>query len=186
MIPKRQKKLLFVGALLLIIAGIYRIIPFWEQLFSSGDEITVNEQKIFTLQKNVEQKKRLAKQKLILNRQLSRFEAKLLHGTTETLAAVTLQNLLYDLVDKLDVDIKSVRVLKTTKSDDERLDMYTVIAIQARMELGIHQLQQILYGLAKSQNIVKVDALHVQVSKKGKGIITTTLTLSGIMLNNNG
>ena len=181
-ITERLKKLLLVGALLLSVAGVYRLSPFFETVFSFEDS-EVTEQRIFTLQKQVLHKKELDRQQQSLDHQLNKLEAGLLQGATYSLAAVNIQNLLYDLAQKYNVDIQSVRVLKTTKSDDERFSMYAIVSIQARMELSISQLKKILYDLAKSSNVLIVDALNIQVLKKGQtGKVTTTLTLNGLML----
>jgi len=180
-INERQKKLLLVGALLLSIAAIYRLLPIFDQLVSTEAE-TFAEQKIFTLQKKVLQKKSLEKERLSLDLLLNKREAGLLKGTTYALAAVTIQNVVYDLAHKHNVDIQSVRVLKTAASDDKSLAMYATVSIQIAMEVSIGQLKKILYDLANSSNLLVVDALNVQVLKKGQpGNVATTLTLKGLM-----
>ncbi len=180
-ITERQKKLIFVGVALVCVAAVYRFLPFFEDLLSSQDNSYI-EQRITKLQKKVALKKRLEKKHVSLDRHLNKLETGLLDGSTTSLAAVTIQNLLYDLASKYEVDIQSVRVLKSTKNEDETLSMYTIISIQARMQLTISQLKEILYDFAKSTNIVVVDALNVQVVKKGQeGKIMATLTLKGMM-----
>jgi len=180
----RQKRLLLIGAVLVVIAGVYRLSPFLAQLVST-DKAAYAEQRIFTLQKQLGQKKRLEGQRVLLDQQLTRLENGLLRGATPSLSAVTMQNVLYDLANKFGVDVQTVRVLKIGKNDDENLSMYSTVLIQARMEMSTTQLKGILSGLAQSSNLLTIDALNVQVLKKGlTGKIRVTLTIKGLMLAN--
>jgi len=179
---QRQKKLIVVGVILVAVAGVYRLLPFFQQVISSEDR-TVVERRILSLQKKIVHKKELVRQRVVLERQLGKLESGLLQGATHSLAAVTIQNLLYDLARKYNVGVQSVRVLKAEKAADENLSMYTVVAIQARMVLSISQLEKILYGLAKSSKLLVVNGLSANIVTRGKpGQIMVTLTLKGLMV----
>lgn len=178
----RQKKMIAVGGVLVMLAAAYRMAPLLGDILLIQDD-GVTEQRIFSLRKKVARKKDLTRQQSMLEKELSRLETGLLKGTTLSLAAVSMQNLLYELASQNDVKVQSVRVLKPEKSEDEALAMYSIITIQARMELSISELQEMLYGFAKSPYFIAVDSLDAQSVKKGAtGRVTSTITLKGLKL----
>ena len=181
---QKQKIVLFIGVILLCFTLLYRLVPLVKEFLSETDR-SFTEQRIEKLQKKSMKKLVLQQRYVRLEKRLIQKESYLLQGMTPALAAVELQNILYDLTRQYGVSVQSVRVLNPVKHENDALVMYTTIAIEARMIQSVRQLKDILYGLAKSKGLLNVEVLTLQRDKKSKNEnIGTVLRLTGIMLEN--
>ncbi|MBU0484144.1 MAG: type II secretion system protein M [Proteobacteria bacterium] len=182
-LTKERKIILLAGVILLALAAGYRLVPFLRQSFSGTEEV-FSEQRIVKLQKKAQQKEQLDRQLQTLSRQLSQAEAVLLGGATYSLAAVEIQNLLYDLAKQHGFEIKSVRVMNSDKPDDKTPAVYAKVSVQAQIELSTGQLKELLYGVAKAAKIIRVENIEINPLKRGQADkLTATMTLTGLMRN---
>ncbi len=186
-LSRRQKYLLLIAAVLAVLIVFKRMSPFVGELFSDDEQYL--EQRIVALQHKQQRKVRLEKELVQLEKGLDRLEGHLVAGDTAALAAVNIQNLLYELGKQNQVEINSLLVMKTDKYDDEALDMYSRLGVQARMKVTTKQLRGILYGIMNSTTVLRVTDLQItkvrqtKTQDKAAPLLSVTFTVRGPMLN---
>ncbi len=179
---KRQKYLLVIAAVLVAAVAFKQLYPVAREMFSDENGNYLK-QRIVTLSTTLQKKKQLENELLFLEKKLDRLENRLVAGDTAALAAVNIQNLIYELGKQNQVEIDSLLVMKSTKYDDERLAMYSSLGIQVRMKVTIGQLQGIFHGIMSSSIILRITDLQVQrMRDKENALLNVTFTVMAPML----
>ena len=183
-LDKRTKTIIIIGAVLLLLGFIYRLMPFFQGISDAGLEIALKERQVEKLRNMVQKVGGPEAGIERLNRTLKRAESGLLTGKTQALAAVDIQNILNGIADKSGIDIKTTRVLKAEEIDDSG---YMGVPVQFTVSSTTGQLKEILYGIETSSRYLTVKRLKTSVERRGKsGISRTTITVVGYMKRSKG
>ncbi len=180
-INKERKYILIGGAVLLFFGMIYRFYPNIHGIVSVSDEIAIKKNHIVKYLNIVNQRERINKERINLNRILNRMESGLFSGKTPSLAAVELQNMLNEIAHTNNVKIKTMQVLKETEPGEQ---IYIKIPVRFSFNSNVLQLKEILYEMAVSPKLLIITAMNIDLTRrKLEGNIRATITVQGIMKN---
>jgi Tfp pilus assembly protein PilO len=182
----KQKIYIYACLVCITLVGglLYRYSETLEKMFPSGEEIAVKQKQLIKFRQMVLQRSELEARLVALNRALERAESGLLTGETQAIAAVDIQNLLNDLANRNQVEIKSMRVLKATAVGDEEFEnaIYMRIPLQVSIISAIRQVKEMLYSIETYPKLLRVENLRLRVTDlKKPEQIHTDLTVAGYM-----
>lgn len=178
-LTRERKYVLLIGAVLLFFGFVYRIFPFFQGFYEGSDQINAKQKQLEKYQRILGQEKQLKGRLSALSKSLKRGESKFLSGRTPSLAAVDMQNILNRITSKSGVDIKSVRVLKAVKQEDER---YLSIPVKFSIISTLRHLKEVLYGIEASGKFLTVRAMSINVSsRKNRALLRVEMTVAGFM-----
>jgi len=180
---KERKYLLMGGGVLLVLGVLYRFFPVIQDLKPAGSEIIFKKQQIAKYCQKIQKRKNLESRRIALNRNLGRAESGLLAGETPALAAVDIQNILSDITRKIDIEIKTMRVIKSI--DLENMN-YVSIPVQFTLKSTVRQLKDMLYQIETSNKFLIISKMKIRnTSGKQPEQISSTITVSGLLKKEN-
>lgn len=178
-LTRERKYILLIGAVLLFLGLVYRIFPLFQGIYEGSDQIDAKQKQLAKYHRILGQQKQLKNRLSALSNSLKRGESKFLSGRTPSLAAVDMQNILNRITSKSGVDIKSIRVLKAVKQEDER---YLNIPVKFSIILTLRQLKEILYAIEAPGKYLTVRAMRINVSsRKNREQLRVNMTVAGFM-----
>lgn len=178
-ITRERKIILIGGAVLLILAAIYRFYPLVGPLFGGTDEILIKQEIIGGYQNIVNQSPRIDKEHIRMNRMLAKAEAGLLSGVTESLAAVEIQNIINTIAAANNIKIDTLQVLKTRDADEVG---YAMIPVRVSFGSDILQLKEMLHRMETNDKMLIVSEVTSGLSIIARsGGIRSTITVEGVM-----
>ena len=179
-VSKRDKRFLTVGAaaLLLFLVVNYIILPFIE---SEGEIRDGTEQKEVTLEKfekiiagRAEVEKQLAQVK----KKQSQLNAKLLTGSTPSLAAAEMQKMLEKISAAHDLELKSVKV-----QDGEKQGDLLTIPLEIRLQTDLDRTRKFLADIEKNQKYLVVPSLKISVqNQRDPKEVIVTMVVTGFFM----
>jgi Tfp pilus assembly protein PilO len=179
-ISKRDKRFLTVGAagLLLFLVINYIIIPFIE---SEREIKEGTEQKEVTLEKfekiiagRAEVEKQLAQ----LKKKQTQMNAKLLTGSTPSLAAADMQKMLEKISGTHDLELKSVKV-----QDGEKQGDLLTIPLEIRLQTDLERTRKFLADIEKNQKYLIVPSLKISVqNQRDPKEVIVTMVVTGFFM----
>ena len=179
-ISRRDKKFLTIGAvaLLLFLVVNYVIIPFME---SEREIREGTEQKEVTLEKfekiiagRAEVEKQLAQ----LKKKQTQMNAKLLTGSTPSLAAADMQKMLEKISGTHDLELKSVKV-----QDGEKQGDLLTIPLEIRLQTDLERTRKFLADIEKNQKYLIVPSLKISVqNQRDPKEVIVTMVVTGFFM----
>jgi len=178
-VTKERKYILIVGAVLLVLGGIYRFYPDIHGVFFAEEEIAVKQRHVEKYLKIVDRSETIKKQRAQVNRKLNQMEARLISGETPSLAAVEVQNVLNEITALSNVEIISMRVMKSKGLEETD---YVRIPVLFSIQSNISQLKEILYEIETTRKLLMITELKIDsLTSKSQGIIRSTIKVEGFM-----
>ena len=115
MVPlNRERKILLICGMVLLLAGAaYRFSPSLPSFFGKSDEVSFKERELAKYREVLQEKRKVEKRMISMERELAQTEAGLLSKATHALAAVEIENMLSDMIEKGGMRLHSMRVLKS-------------------------------------------------------------------------
>jgi len=179
-ISRRDKRFLTAGAaaLLLFLIVNYVIIPFME---SEREIREGTEQKEVTLEKfekiiagRAEAEKQLAGVK----KKQTQLNAKLLTGSTPSLAAAEMQKMLEKISGTHDLELKSVKV-----QDGEKQGDLLTIPLEIRLQTDLERTRKFLADIEKNQKYLIVPSLKISVqNQRDPKEVIVTMVVTGYFM----
>jgi Tfp pilus assembly protein PilO len=179
-ISRRDKKFLTVGALALLLFLVinYIIIPF----IQSEREIREGtEQKEVTLEKYeriIAGRAEVEKQLAQVKKKQTQLNAKLLTGSTPSLAAADMQKMLEKIAATHDLEMKSVKV-----QDGEKQGDLLTIPLEIRLQTDLERTRRFLADIEKSQKHLIVPSLKISVqNQRDPKEVIVTMVVTGFFM----
>ncbi len=179
-LSSRDKKFLTVGALALLLFLVinYVIIPF----IQSEREIREStEQKEVTLEKYeriIAGRAEVEKQLAQVKKKQTQLNAKLLTGSTPSLAAADMQKMLEKIAATHDLEMKSVKV-----QDGEKQGDLLTIPLEIRLQTDLERTRKFLADIEKSQKHLIVPSLKISVqNQRDPKEVIVTLVVTGFFM----
>jgi len=179
MLTKERKAILIIGSILLVMGGIYRLLPVFESMIPQKEILFAKQQKLAKYRQKagtLDQKQAVYQAAAA---RLNRIESSLIKAKTSPLSAVRIQQLLDQFGEKSGVKIKSMRILTGSHKTDAP---YDPIPVEVTLLSDIKQLVDMLYEIERSKKLLIIKQLRCRsgyVKKSDK--ILTTLTIEGFM-----
>ncbi len=164
---------------MLVIGFIYRFYP--ENMSMLPDyNIEFKTRQLEKYKQLINKRDALEEKKSVLSRLIGRAEAALLTGNTPALAAVDIQNALNEIAAATNVNLNTVRVIRSQFPED---DTYlSPISVQITIETTIRQLKEIIYRIENANKMLKLDKLSVKLKNSKQNIyLISTMTIVGYM-----
>jgi type II secretory pathway component PulM len=178
-ITRERKIILIGGAVLLLLAAIYRFYPLIGPIFSGSDEIRMKQKIISRYQNVVARADRVDADHARIRRMLSRSEAGRLAGATESLAAVEIQNIINTFATANNINIDTMQVMKTREV--EGID-YAMIPVRFAFGSDILQLKEILHRMETHDKMLIISEINTGVGMRTRSRdIGSTITVEGVM-----
>ena len=178
-ITRERKFILIGGAVLLLLASIYRFYPQIRPVFSGSDDIVLKQEILSRYQAVVARKDQVDADYARIGRMLSRIEAGLLSGATESLAAVEIQNIINAIAAANKVKIDTMQVMRTRDADEVG---YAMIPVRFAFGSDIPQLKDMLYGIESHNKLLVVADVSFGLSVSARsGSVRSTITVEGVM-----
>jgi len=179
-VSKRDKRFLTVGAaaLLLFLVVNYIILPFIE---SEGEIREGTEQKEVTLEKFekiIAGRAEVEKQLALVKKKQSQLNAKLLTGSTPSLAAAEMQKMLEKISAAHDLELKSVKV-----QDGEKQGDLLTIPLEIRLQTDLDRTRKFLADIEKNQKYLVVPSLKISVqNQRDPKEVIVTMVVTGFFM----
>jgi len=174
-----QRKYIFLALAFLVFAAlIYRFLPFVQEVVFPAREIALKEGRLIKYRKMVAAGTHLDKRLASLEAVLKEMESRLLSGRTAALAAVEIQKVVQEIIDKSHIQIKSVKVLNPLELDQKH---YLSIPVEFYIYPTIRQLKEVLYRIENSPKCLIVKKLTAQYYGSKEGLLRCHITIAGFM-----
>jgi len=179
-ISKRDKRFLTIGALALLLFIIfnYVITPFVE---SEKNIREGTEQKEMTLQKFekiIAERAEVEKQLAQIKRKQTQLNAKLLTGSTPSLASAEMQKMLEKISSTHDLELKSVKV-----QDAEKVGDFLTIPLEIRLQTDLDRTRKFLADIEKNQKYLIVPTLKISVqNQRDPKEVIVTMVVTGFFM----
>ena len=158
---------------------LYRFQPLFYDFFSTEEEINIKLKQINTYQSVIEEKNDLQKKQIILKKRLNKLEGGFLTGSTASLAAVKLQDLIKKITEAEDIQIDSIRVLNPRQQDESN---YTLIPVRFTIESNIRKLKGMLFQIESAPELLIIRELSIDsLALRTPGKMRASITVEGIM-----
>lgn len=176
-LTKERKIILLIGGLLLLVGALYRFYPVLTGFLPNENALAIKARSLAKLQAARDRRPAVQERVVELTRRLERAERGLLEGVTPALAAVTIQNIINELVEKEGLDLKTTQIPKPKESPAPGfLEVYVRISL----ELTTAQLQSLLYRIESDSRLLQIDAMRLRRKEKERpDMLAADITVSG-------
>jgi len=158
--PPFARKLIAVGLLLAISAGVYAAVvqPYLSHVSNLQDQIVQQSMLLERLKTFAAEKDRLP----TLDKQIEalRTSPDFVTGGSEALITATLQQRIAIIAEEVGTKVRSTRALTAREHNGLKL-----LGIQIQLTASLQQIQEILYEIEKSRPLLFVETLHLTASK---------------------
>lgn len=176
-LSKERRYLLLGGAIVLLLAAIYRFYPAISALLPDQNQIAIMSRQAVKYQRKISERDVLQEQIVALSKNIEHYRGALLEGTTPSLAAVNIQNLLNEIVAANHLQIDSVQMMKVT---DSAVAGFQAVPVQVNLTLSIRQLLDLLYKIESAKTLLDVTDLNIKGgADKSTGKFQVRLTVAG-------
>jgi Tfp pilus assembly protein PilO len=181
MVPlNRERKILLICGMVLLLAGAaYRFSPSLPSFFGKSDEVSFKEEELAKYREVLQEKRKVETRLMSVERELARTEAGLLSQETPALAAVEIENMLSDMIEKEGMKLSSMRVLKSEPTDK---GVYMTVPVEVKITAAIRQIEEVLFVIKNSKKLLKVTSIRVRLPNVlHPEEIDCTLAVEGLM-----
>jgi hypothetical protein len=176
----RERKIIFgVGVVLLMGGLIYNLLPALQGSPSDEEMLAVKQQRVIKYRAKLNAQSRLEARLQGARNRLRNAESGLLQAKTPALAAVDIQQVLTQIADKTEAEIKSMRILGSTAVAGEG---YIAVPVEVTISSDIRQLVGVLYDIQNAPKLLRTKDIAIRSAgvRRGEKILTT-LTVEGFM-----
>lgn len=178
-LTKERKIILVVGAILLLLGGIYRFWPSIVSVVSVADEIAIKRGHVEKYRRIVGLRDQAVAENAAFKRRFRQMENRFLSGETQSLAAVEIQNILNTIAENGNVKFSTMRVMKPLGSDTAD---YVRIPVQFVMNVDITQLKDVVYQIEAAPQLLVISEMGLrQVRSKDNQQVQAVITVEGVM-----
>lgn len=181
MIPlNRERKVILICGIVLLLAGaVYRFSPSLPSFFGKSDEVSFKERELAKYREVLQEKRKVEMRLISMERELARTEAGLLSQATPALAAVEIENMLSDMIDKEGMRLRSMRELKSEPTENGE---YMTVPVEVKMMAAIRQIQKVLFAIKNSNKLLRVDSIRIRLPNiRRPEEIDCTIVTEGLM-----
>jgi hypothetical protein len=178
----RERKIILICGIVLLLAGaVYRFSPSLPSFSGKSDEVSFKEQELTKYREVLQEKRKVERRLISVERELARTEAGLLSQSTSALAAVEIQNMLSDMIDKKGMRRHSMRVLKSEPTEKGE---YMTVPVEVKMMATIRQIQEVLFAMKNSNKLLRVASIRIRLPNiRRPEEIDCTMVIEGLMKN---
>lgn len=157
----RERKVILICGIVLLLAGtVYRFSPSLPSLFGKSDEVSFKEKELTKYREVLQEKRKVEMRLISVERELVRTEAGLLSQTTPALAAVEIENMLSDMIDKKGMRLHSMRELKSEPTENGE---YMTVPVEVKMMATIRQIKEVLFAIKNSNKLLRITSIRIRL-----------------------
>ena len=183
MVPlTRERKIILISGIVLLLAGaVYRFSPRLPSFFGKSDEVNFKEKELARYREVLQEKRKVEMRLISVERELARIEAGLLSQATAALAAVEIENMLSDMIEKEGTRLHSMRVLKSEPTEKGE---YMTVPVEVKMMATIRHLKDVLFTIKNSKKLLRVASIRIRLPNINRPEeIDCTMVVEGLMMN---
>jgi Tfp pilus assembly protein PilO len=179
-ISKRDKKFLTVGALALLLFLVinYVIVPFIESEREIREGTEQREVTLENYERIIAGRAEVERQLAQVKKKQAQLHAKLLTGSTPSLAAADMQKMLEKIAGAHDLEMKSVKV-----QDGEKQGDLLTIPLEIRLQTDLGRTSKFLADIEKNQKYLIVPSLKISVqNQRDPKEVIVTMVVAGFFV----
>ena len=178
----RERKIILICGIVLLLAGaVYRFPPSLPSFFGKSDEVSFKEKELAKYREVLQEKRKVEMRMISVERELARVEAGLLSQATPALAAVEIQNMLSDMIEKEEMRLLSMRPMK---SEPTETGEYMTVPVEIKVMATIRQIQEVLFAIKNSNKLLRVASIRIRLPNiRLPEEIHCTMVIEGLMKN---
>lgn len=179
-ISKRDKKFLTVGALALLLFLVinYVIVPFIESEREIREGTEQREVTLENYERIIAGRAEVERQLAQVKKKQAQLHAKLLTGSTPSLAAADMQKMLEKIAGAHDLEMKSVKV-----QDGEKQGDLLTIPLEIRLQTDLGRTSKFLADIEKNQKYFIVPSLKISVqNQRDPKEVIVTMVVAGFFV----
>ena len=176
----RERKIIFgVGVFLLIGGLVYNLLPAFQGASSDAEMLAVKQQRVLKYMAKLKEQSVLEARLQNAQNRLRSAESGLLQAKTPALAAVDIQQVLTQIADKTEAEIKTMRILGSEVVAGEG---YIAVPVEVTISSDIRQLVGVLYDIQNAPKLLRTKDIAIRSAgfRRGEKILST-LTVEGFM-----
>jgi len=175
-----ERKVILIGGIILLLAGaVYRYYPTIHSTVSIADEVELKQNHMGKYLKVAERRKQADRINKNVVKQFKQLEAELLEGSTTSLAAVEIQNIINDIVEISSLEVDTMRVMNPEEAEKQD---YIRIPVRFSVKSNIVQLKEILYKIESSSKLLIITELDAEIVRsKEQKEIRSSIVVEGVM-----
>jgi hypothetical protein len=178
-LTRERSIILSVGAALLLIGAIYYFLPLFESAAPGEEVLAIKQEKLAKYREKAQEKNRLEAGLLAVRRRLQSAELGLLQANTPALAAVDIQQMVSQIANQTQAEVKTMRILGPEAVEGEE---YTAVPVEVTLSSDIRQLVGVLYGIDNARKLLRIKNLTVRsAGARRNDKILSTFTVEGFM-----
>jgi Tfp pilus assembly protein PilO len=181
MVPlNRERKIILICGMVLLLAGAaYRFSSSLPSFFGKSDEVSFKEKELTKYREVLQEKRKVEMRLISVERELARVEAGLLSQATSALAAVEIENMLSDMIEKEGMRLLSMRVLKSEPTEKGE---YMTVPVEIKMIANIRQIKEVLFTIKNSKKLLRVASIRLRLPNiRRPEEIDCTMVVEGLM-----
>ena len=179
-ISKRDKKFLTVGALALLLFLVinYVIVPFIESEREIREGTEQREVTLENYERIIAGRAEVERQLAQVKKKQAQLHAKLLTGSTPSLAGADMQKMLEKIAGAHDLEMKSVKV-----QDGEKQGDLLTIPLEIRLQTDLGRTSKFLADIEKNQKYLIVPSLKISVqNQRDPKEVIVTMVVAGFFV----
>ena len=176
----RERKIIFgVGVFLLMGGLVYNLLPAFQGASSDAEMLAVKQQRVLKYMAKLKEQSVLEARLQNAQNRLRSAESGLLQAKTPALAAVDIQQVLTQIADKTEAEIKTMRILGSEVVAGEG---YIAVPVEVTISSDIRQLVGVLYDIQNAPKLLRTKDIAIRSAgvRRGEKILST-LTVEGFM-----
>ncbi|MBN1832522.1 MAG: hypothetical protein JW896_10465 [Deltaproteobacteria bacterium] len=176
----RERKIILICGVVLLLAGAaYRFSPSLPSFFGKSDAVSFKEKELAKYREVLQEKRKVEMRLISVERELARVEAGLLSQATPALAAVEIENMLSDMIEKKGMRLHSMRVMKAGPTEKGE---YMIVPVEVKMMATIRQIKEVLFTIKNSDKLIRVASIRVRLPNiRRPEEIDCTMVVEGLM-----
>jgi hypothetical protein len=181
MVPlTRERKIILICGMVLLLAGaVYRFSPSLPSFFGKSDEVSFKEKELAKYREVLQEKRKVEMRLISVERELAQVEAGLLSQATSALAAVEIQNMLSDMIEKEEMRLLSMRPMK---SEPTETGEYMTVPVEVKMVATIRKIEEVLFAIENSKKLLRITSIRLRLPNiRYPEEIDCTMAVEGLM-----
>lgn len=177
----KYKKLMLIGAVLLIIGAVYRFYP-QSRVATDEDSLNRKMNQLTKYQQLIDGEKKMQARLAESKQLLSDVRKLIILADTPALAAVKMQDRINQISSNQKIAIESMRFLEPVTIESAELKEYLEIPLQFSIDAPIRQVKSLLYELENSDELFVIREIRARVKTQGDEYkVSITLIVCGYM-----
>jgi len=176
----RERRIITVGLIIAVVYGFisYVFDPLYSQFHANHIELESQEDLLVRYERLIQDREKVAQQQSMINAMHKSVDEVLLGNTTTELASAELQGLVKTIAKEYDISFTKITPQKPVESNG-----FYEITLKTPFQGSIHQVQQFLYALDKTNKLIQITKLQIKEIRRNQTDLRVELVVTAYINN---